>query len=78
MSGLNRVCNTAYTIPGSSDVIEPGVMVVVPVYALHHDPRYYPDPHRFDPERFTKEEKAKRNPYTYLPFGEGPRNCIGE
>ena len=45
------------------------------MYALHHLPQYYPDPHRFDPERFSAEEKAKRPPMTFLPFGGGPRVC---
>jgi cytochrome P450 family 6 len=45
---------------------------------LHHDPMYYPDPERFDPERFSDKEKKKRPQYSYLPFGEGPRICIGE
>jgi cytochrome P450 len=45
---------------------------------LHYDPKYYPDPQRFDPERFNDAEKKKRSQYVYLPFGEGPRICIGE
>lgn len=53
------------------------MIVVIPVYAIHHDEEYYPDPEKFDPERFTPENKAKRNPMTYIPFGFGPRNCIG-
>jgi cytochrome P450 family 6 len=59
-------------------VLEKGILTVIPVLALHHDPKYYPDPERFDPERFSEEEKAKRHHYVYLPFGEGPRMCIGE
>ncbi|PSN34611.1 hypothetical protein C0J52_20552 [Blattella germanica] len=58
-------------------VVEKGTPIMVPVYGLHHDPQYFPDPERFDPERFTEEEKRKRPHYCYLPFGEGPRICIG-
>lgn len=45
---------------------------------LHHDPEYYPNPEKFDPERFSEENKSKRPAYTYLPFGDGPRICIGK
>jgi hypothetical protein len=45
--------------------------IIIPIYSLHRDPQYYPDPDRFDPERFSDENKSKINPYTYLPFGTG-------
>lgn len=51
--------------------------VVIPIYGLHHDPDHYPDPETFNPDRFMDENKRTRHPYTYLPFGEGPRACIG-
>jgi cytochrome P450 family 6 len=74
---LNRECTKDYKIPGTDVVLEKGLATVIPVLALHHDPKYYPEPERFDPERFNEEEKAKRHQYVYLPFGEGPRICIG-
>ena len=66
-----------YEIPGTSLVIPKGTMVAIGTYSFLHDPEYYPDPYKFDPERFTPENIKTRNPYTFLPFGEGPRNCIG-
>jgi cytochrome P450 family 6 len=74
---LNRECTKDYKIPGTDVVLEKGMTTVIPVLALHHDPKYYPEPERFDPERFNEDEKAKRHHYVYLPFGEGPRICIG-
>ena len=54
-----------------------GSEVVVWTYFTHHDPRFYPEPFEFRPDRFTPEEEAKRPKQAYLPFGAGPRACIG-
>lgn len=51
--------------------------VWIPIYGIHHDPTYFPNPDKFDPERFSDENKHNIQPGTYLPFGIGPRNCIG-
>ena len=54
-----------------------GDFVGIPTFGFHRDPNYYPDPDKFDPERFSDENKEYIRPYTYMPFGTGPRNCIG-
>lgn len=57
--------------------IQKGDGVWIPILGLHRDPEYYPEPDRFDPERFSDERKGSIQPCTYIPFGSGPRNCIG-
>ncbi|XP_054154551.1 cytochrome P450 3A11-like [Oppia nitens] len=57
--------------------LEKGTVCEIPVYAIHHDPEYYPEPDRFNPDRFMPDNRPLIKPYTYLPFGVGPRNCIG-
>ncbi|KAG8237513.1 hypothetical protein J437_LFUL017563 [Ladona fulva] len=58
-------------------VIEVGTRIQVPIAGLHYDSDYFPDPERFDPDRFTEEAIKNRPPYVFMPFGEGPRICIG-
>ncbi|KAL1461142.1 hypothetical protein WDU94_013072 [Cyamophila willieti] len=74
---LNRRSTRPYILPGTKINIGSQTRAIVPVYAIHHDPAYYPDPDVFDPERFEPSQVAARPPFTYLPFGDGPRNCIG-
>jgi cytochrome P450 len=54
-----------------------GARIILFMFGLHHNPEHWPDPERFDPDRFAEAEKAKRHTYAYLPFGAGARMCIG-
>lgn len=77
----DRLCVKDYELEyddGKKFRIEKGMPIWVPVYAMHQDPQYYPDPEKFDPDRFSDENKHNIVPGTYMPFGIGPRNCIGE
>ncbi|KAF9418543.1 hypothetical protein HW555_004692 [Spodoptera exigua] len=67
------------THPGSKDrLIAPaGIHVWLPIYSIHRDEKFWPNPDACIPERFSKERKAEIVPYTYMPFGNGPRHCIG-
>lgn len=76
---LGRECTKTYVIdpvhPGESRVVIPkGTAIQIPLYAVHHDSTYYPDPEKFIPERFSTEQKHQN---TFLPFGQGPRACLG-
>eukprot|EP00731_Ephydatia_muelleri_P004281 Em0002g457a len=58
-------------------VIPKGMSLVIPIIALHHSKVFWENPEEFRPERFTPEEKSKRPQLCHIPFGWGPRNCIG-
>ncbi|XP_030746579.1 cytochrome P450 6a2-like [Sitophilus oryzae] len=72
-----RVCTKRYPIPDTDAYIEKGQSVLIPCYGLHRDDRYWHEPDIFDPERFSEKNKDKIVDGTYIPFGAGPRNCIG-
>lgn len=77
---VDRVCVKDYQLDledGRKIKIEKGIGLTVPIYAYHHNPKFFPDPDKFDPERFSEENRGNIDPDTYLPFGAGPRNCIG-
>jgi hypothetical protein len=60
----------------AADVVLPtGSSVVICIQHVHMDPKHFPEPHKFIPERFLPDNK--RHPFSYLPFSAGPRNCIG-
>ncbi|KAF5289037.1 hypothetical protein FQA39_LY03916 [Lamprigera yunnana] len=78
---LDRVCGGDYEIKPvnaneKSLLIEKGTALIIPVAGIHHDPTYFPNPEKFDPERFSEENKSNFEPSAYLPFGLGPRICI--
>lgn len=58
--------------------IAPGSVVLMSPYVVQRDPRFYPDPEKFDPERWTPENRATRPKFSYFPFGGGARVCVGE
>ena len=57
--------------------IHAGDKIVMGVYIAHHSPKYWTDPEKFDPDRFSRERMKKRVKYSYLPFAAGKRACIG-
>ncbi|PSN45378.1 hypothetical protein C0J52_07531 [Blattella germanica] len=61
----------------TSMVIPSGASMLIAAYHTHRDPKYFPEPDRFDPERFTSENVAGRHPYAFIPFGIGRRMCVG-
>lgn len=76
-SRVLRICTKPVTLPGTDIHLKENDVILVPVSALMRDPKYYPEPDKFDPERFSHEGKRNRPSHWYLPFGLGPRNCIG-
>ncbi|KAL1509789.1 hypothetical protein ABEB36_004471 [Hypothenemus hampei] len=79
---VDRVCTKPYTIepkyPDEKPVhLKVDDLVWFPMFSLHRDPKYFPKPEVFDPERFSDENRDQIIPYSYIPFGVGPRNCIG-
>lgn len=81
VAATDRVCSKDYTLHDDEGNklfdFKVGDRINIPISGLQLDDVYFPDPHKFDPERFSDENKDKLVPYTYLPFGVGPRNCIG-
>jgi cytochrome P450 len=72
---ISRQCVAATRLDGVD--IEPGATVIMPIYAMHRHAKRWDDADAFDPARFAPEREAKQERYQYLPFGAGPRICIG-
>lgn len=74
---LDRLTKENYKLPNSDLVIEKGTPVFISMTGLHYDPEYFPDPDKYDPERFSEANKKSRKQSVYIPFGDGPHICIG-
>ncbi|KAL1441623.1 hypothetical protein MTO96_008582 [Rhipicephalus appendiculatus] len=74
---LERVFHEDYMLGDTGIKVSKDCMVVVPIHSLHRDPEFFPEPDVFNPDRFNEENNNSIRPYTFLPFGAGPRNCIG-
>jgi cytochrome P450 family 6 len=72
---LNRICIKPYKVPGTNVVLDKGTPVLISTLGLQHNPEYFPDPLKFDPERFSEDKPLI--PFSFQPFGKGPRSCIG-
>lgn len=68
----------SFRVPGTDLVLKPGDLINFSIWSLHHDPEYWPDPEEFRPERFLPENRDQIKSFTHMPFGMGPRNCLGE
>ncbi|UYV82563.1 hypothetical protein LAZ67_21002768, partial [Cordylochernes scorpioides] len=67
-----------YKLSDQDIVLPKDIIIQFPIHAIHYQKDFYPEPEKFDPERFLPENRDKIRPFTYLPFGAGPRNCIAE
>lgn len=76
---LFRTCTEEYKIPDTDLIIPKGYGVMIPALGFHRDPEIYENPMEFRPERFTNSSNGAPNVkgLFYVPFGDGPRNCIG-
>lgn len=72
-----RNCTKDYPMPGTDFVVPKGTPMFIPIIGFHTDPKYFPEPEKFIPERFAPENKDKLVKGAYCPFGQGPRMCLG-
>lgn len=74
----DRLCTKDFKLEDGKTAMEfvKGDQLWIPVHCYHHDQDYWSEPDKFDPERFSEENKSNINPAHYIPFGMGPRQCI--
>lgn len=81
---LQKICTNDFTLPSpykerpnKTITLKAGTVAIIPIYGLHLDENYFPEPERFKPERHSNENKNSIMKGTFLPFGDGPRVCLG-
>lgn len=74
---IARIASDDFRIP-SGYLVPKGVELLIHIYDLHRNSDIYPNPEKFDPDRFLPENTTNRHAFAYLPFSGGPRNCIGK
>lgn len=77
---MTKICTETTDLKGSDGFtyhVEAGMSILIPIDSLHNDPRYWEKPNEFDPERFSADRKHNITKFTFLPFSEGPRMCVG-
>ncbi|GBM46364.1 Cytochrome P450 3A8 [Araneus ventricosus] len=77
LASTERAAVEDYELGNTGVLVEKGMHVLIPIYGMHYDPEFFEDPEIFKPERFMDFSDPKHPQYAYLPFGMGPRNCLG-
>ena len=73
---IEREVKSDYQLGDTGITLNAGLLVHISIYAIHHSQEFFPEPEKFDPDRFMPGNKEKIIPYSYLPFAVGPRNCV--
>lgn len=74
---ITRKCVKDYTFPDTNISVKEGTRILISTLGIQHDAEHWPEPYKFDPDRFSEENKQNIPDFAHIPFGEGPRLCIG-
>ena len=77
---FRKICTSETELVGYDGLscrVQPGNVIAISAHGLHKDPKYWSEPEKFDPDRFSEERKNELHKFAFLPFGAGPRMCVG-